>query len=72
MVDSIPDSAETLQKILRLLLVLATKDMKQRDQIALLDRASFKPKEIAGLLGTSSNTVRVELVALRKAGKRKH
>lgn len=71
MADSGQEFPETLHKILRLLAVLATRDMKQRDQIALLDRAGFKPKEIAEFLGTSSNTVRVELVALRKAGKRK-
>ncbi len=59
---------DRLDKILRLLAVLATKDMKQREQIAFLDRAGLKPKYIAELLGTSSNTVRVELVALRKAG----
>ena len=60
-------------KILRVLAVLATKGMKQREQIALLNQAGLKPKDIADLLGTTSNTVRVELVALRKAkgGKRK-
>jgi DNA-directed RNA polymerase specialized sigma24 family protein len=59
---------EKLDKILRILAVLATKGMKQREQIALLNRAGLQPKDIADLLGTSSNTVRVELVALRKAG----
>ena len=58
---------EKLDKILRILAVLATKGMKQREQIALLDRAGLKPKDIAELLGTSSNTVRVELVTIRKA-----
>ena len=63
---------DKMDKMLRILAVLATKGMKQRDQIALLSRAGLKPKDIADLLGTSSNTVRVELVALRKAkgGKR--
>ncbi len=59
---------DKLDKILRILAALATKGMKQREQIALLDRAGLMPKDIAELLGTSSNTVRVELVALRKAG----
>lgn len=59
---------EKLDKILRVLAVLATKGMKQREQIALLNQAGLKPKDIADLLGTSSNTVRVELVALRKKG----
>jgi DNA-directed RNA polymerase specialized sigma24 family protein len=61
-----------LDKILRVLAISATKGMKQREQIALLNQAGLKPKEIADLLGTSSNTVRVELVALRKnSNKRK-
>ena len=57
---------EKMDQILRILAALATKDMKQREQIALLNRAGLQPKNIAELLGTSSNTVRVELVALRK------
>jgi len=56
-----------LDQILRILAVLATRDMKQREQIALLNKAGLQPKDIATMLGTSSNTVRVELVALRKA-----
>ncbi len=58
---------EKLDQILRILVVTATRGVKQRDRIALLDGAGFSPKAIAELLGTSSNTVRVELVALRKA-----
>ena len=59
--------AEKLDQILRVIAALATKDMKQREQIALLSRAGLQPKDIADLLGTSSNTVRVELVSLRKS-----
>jgi len=62
---------DKIDKILRVLAVLATKGMKQREQIALLNQAGLKPKDIADLLGTSSNTVRVELVALRKTGSSK-
>jgi DNA-directed RNA polymerase specialized sigma24 family protein len=58
-----------LDQILRILAVIATKDLKQRDQIALLNRAGLAPKDIADLLGTSANTVRVELVAIRKGKK---
>lgn len=57
---------EKLDQILRILVISATRGLKQREQIALLDGAGFQPKLIAELLGTSSNTVRVELVALRK------
>jgi DNA-directed RNA polymerase specialized sigma24 family protein len=57
---------EKLDQILRVLVLSSTRGLKQREQIALLDGAGFQPKVIAELLGTSSNTVRVELVALRK------
>ena len=62
---------DKLDKILRVLAVLATKGMKQREQISLLNQAGMRPKDIAELLGTSSNTVRVELVALRKKASNK-
>lgn len=58
-----------LDQVRRILAVIATKGVKQREQIAILDQAGLAPKEIADLLGTSPNTVRVELVALRKAGR---
>lgn len=59
-------------KILRILAAIATKGLKQREQIALLDQAGLEPKDIANLLGTTGNTVRVELVKIRrKKGKRK-
>lgn len=58
---------EKLDQILRILVMTATRGLKQREQITLLDGAGFSPKAIAELLGTSSNTVRVELVGLRKA-----
>jgi len=62
-----------IDQILRILAAAATAGMKQREQIALLSRAGLQPKDIAELLGTSSNTVRVELVALRKSNdKRKN
>jgi len=43
----------------------------QRDQIELLSKAGLKPREIAELLGTTSNTVSVNLTAIRKASKRR-
>lgn len=58
---------EKIEQILRILAVIATKGQKQREQIAILNQAGLAPKDIARLLGTSANTVRVELVSLRKA-----
>ena len=66
---------ERLDQILRILAILATRGLKQRDQIAILDQAGLPPKHIADLLRTTSNTVRVELVTLRRAnrtGKRRN
>jgi len=65
--DSYQLILDKMDKILRVLAALATKGMKRREQISLLDQAGLRPKDIAEVLGTSSNTVRVELVALRKA-----
>jgi len=55
-----------LDQLLRVLTISVTKGLKQTEQIALLDRIGLKPKEIAELLGTSSNTVSVALSNLRK------
>lgn len=65
---------EKLDRALRLLAIIAVKEMSQTDQIAILDRAGFAPKEIAEIVGTTSNTVRVGLVSIRRAaaqGKRR-
>lgn len=62
---------ERLDRIVRMIAVDMSKGLRQREQIALLTRAGLKPKEIAEIVGTSSNTVRVELVALRKTTKRR-
>ena len=45
---------------------------KQREQIELLSKSGLAPKEIAELIGTTSNTVRVELNAIRKKQKKKN
>jgi DNA-directed RNA polymerase specialized sigma24 family protein len=53
----------------RLLGMIAVKGLPQTQQIAILSRAGFSPKEIAEVLGTTANTVRVALVGIRKAEK---
>ncbi len=57
-----------LRRITKLLTLIATKDQKQRDQIRILDSLNFQPREIAELLGTSANAVRVSLHSIRKQG----
>jgi DNA-binding CsgD family transcriptional regulator len=70
-IPNMPKSAEQLvleklDQLLRVLTISVTSGLKQKDQIALLDRAGFSPKDIAGLLGTTRNTVNVALNAIRK------
>ncbi len=61
---------EELRKVKRLLSVLVTRGLKQRDQIEALSRVGFSPKEIAGLIGTTPNTVSVTLAQIRKKSPR--
>ncbi len=60
------DLLKELKRITKLLTMIATKDLKQKDQIRILDSLKFQPKEIAELLGTSANAVRVALHSIRK------
>jgi DNA-directed RNA polymerase specialized sigma24 family protein len=60
---------EKLDRILKLMALFATRGLNQRESIGILDTLGFTPKEIAELLGTTSNTVRVTLVAIRKGRK---
>lgn len=55
-----------LDLLLRVVTIGVTNGLKQRDQIVLLDRAGFQPKDIADLLGTTGNTVNKELSTMRK------
>jgi DNA-binding NarL/FixJ family response regulator len=55
-----------LRRITKLLVIIATKDKKQKDQIAILSRTGFQPKDIADLLGTTPNNVSVTLSDIRK------
>jgi DNA-binding CsgD family transcriptional regulator len=48
-------------KLVNLLALLLVQERKQPEQIALLNRAGFRPAEIAALLGTTRNTVSVQL-----------
>lgn len=63
------DVLRELRRITRLLVLLAVENRSQKEQISALDTVGFSPKEIADLLGTTSNSVRVTLVAIRKGKK---
>jgi DNA-binding NarL/FixJ family response regulator len=55
-----------IKKMVRLLSIIAIGDKKQIEQIEVLSKAGFQPKEIADLLGTTPNTVRVSLTKIKK------
>jgi DNA-binding NarL/FixJ family response regulator len=57
---------EKLDRVIRILAVMTVKNMRQTEQIATLSGIGFSPKEIAEIIGTSANTVRVALVSIRK------
>ena len=64
--DEMHDVVDELRKVKRLLSILVTKGLKQREQIHALSRVGFSPKEIAELIGTTPNTVSVTLAQMRK------
>jgi hypothetical protein len=53
----------------RLLGIIAVRGLPRNQQIAVLSRVGFAPREVAILLGTTANSVRVSLVSIRKAEK---
>lgn len=62
-----PDGLTAFEsKLTNLLALLLVQERKQPEQIALLNRAGFRPSEIAALLGTTRNTVSVKLSIQRR------
>jgi hypothetical protein len=60
------DLAQKLEVLIRLNAVALAEGRKRRDQIRLLSAAGLPPKTIAELIGTTANTVSVELFAIRR------
>jgi len=65
------DMSKKLELLTRLTALSLIADKKQQEQIILLSRAGFQPKEIAEIVGTTANTVRVALSTHRKKQKGK-
>lgn len=63
--------AEKLNYLVRLSAIQIAEGKTPRDQIQVLSSAGFGPKDIASLLGTTSNTVSVTLSQIRKKDRRK-
>lgn len=62
--------AERLDRLTNLVAIGLLGGKTQREQIRLLSKGGFPPREIAELVGTTPNTVRVELTAIRKVNKK--
>jgi DNA-directed RNA polymerase specialized sigma24 family protein len=60
-----------LDIVVRLLAGLLTKGMTRKDAILTLSAAGLVPKEVAGVLGVTSNQVSVALYDAKQSGARK-
>lgn len=60
---------EEIRKMNKLLVLMVTKELLQNDKIETLSRVGFSPKEIAELIGATSNTVSVTLNKIKKRKK---
>ena len=65
------DINANLKVLIRLKAFELIQGRAQREQIQLLSQAGFAPKQIADMLGTSANTVSVELSRVRRENKAK-
>lgn len=56
-----------ISKALKLLALIAVRDLKQRDAVELMDRCGYGQKEIAELLGSTPKAISVRLAEIRKS-----
>ncbi len=59
-----------MEKTLRALLLVSLDSMKQRQQIAILDKAGFGQSEIAAVIGSTPKAVSVRLAEIRKEARK--
>jgi DNA-directed RNA polymerase specialized sigma24 family protein len=62
---------ERLDKLIRIVALSSTKGLTSTESISVLHQAGFAPKDIADILGTTSNVVNVRLSEMRKRGFKK-
>lgn len=62
---------DNVGKFMKALLLAQIGDWKQKQQIALLDRAGFGQTEIADLLGSTSKAISVRLAEIRRESRSK-
>jgi len=66
MIEKEDQISSQLDKLIRLVSMIATKDMSQKQQVAQLSKAGLQPKDIADLIGTTPHTVSVTLSDIKK------
>ena len=62
-------NGNAMEKTLRALLLIQMDSMKQKEQIALLDKAGFGQSEIARCVGSTPGAVSVRLAEIRRGRK---
>jgi hypothetical protein len=62
---------ERLDKLIRIVALSSIKGLTSTEKISLLHQAGFGPKDIADIVGTTSNVVNVRLSEMRKRGLKK-
>jgi len=65
--DSLKEISKKLDTVIRLLAIDVTKGRDEKEKVRLLNQAGLAPKDIAGLLGKTPNSVRVMLFKIRKS-----
>jgi DNA-directed RNA polymerase specialized sigma24 family protein len=59
-----------MEKTLRALLLVSLESMKQKQQIAILDKAGFGQSDIAAVIGSTPKAVSVRLAEIRKEARK--
>jgi len=59
-----------VEKTLRAMLLVSLDSMKQKQQIAVLDKAGFGQSEIADVVGSTPKAVSVRLAEIRKEARK--
>ncbi len=67
--DGLDIVTERLDRLISLLQISVLEGKTQREQIELLSKVGLPPREIAEVIETTANTVRVALTVMRKKKK---
>ena len=64
------EAKSELEKTLRALLLISLESMKQKQRIAILDKAGFGQSDIAAVVGTTPKAVSVRLAEIRREARK--